>query len=189
MTATKVLRDEHEGILVMLDVLGVLVRQARGHKLDRGDAAKAVDFFRSFADRCHHGKEEKHLFPALTRAGMRVEQGPIGVMLAEHERGRALVKEMAAALGDPGPAGERAFAAAAAGYKDLLTVHIGKENQVLFPQAERILAERDKELLNEAYEEVERVEMGEGTHERYHAMIEEMAARYLGRREDAGCGH
>lgn len=188
MTATDVLQAEHEGILAMLGVLGALENAARRSKLDRADAAGVVGFFRNFADRCHHGKEEKQLFPALAAAGMPVENGPLGVMLAEHDRGRAFIGQMVSALQDAGPSGERAFAAAAAGYRDLLTVHINKENRVLFPRAEEILSEREKERLQKAYEAIERDEMGEGVHERYHATIGEMTARYLDRRE-AGCGH
>jgi hemerythrin-like domain-containing protein len=34
-------------------------------------------FLKEFADRCHHGKEEDFLFPALEKAGIKKEGGPI----------------------------------------------------------------------------------------------------------------
>lgn len=49
-----------------------------------------LNFFRVFADLCHHGKEEQYLFPALEAAGIPRESGPAGVMLAEHAEGPRL---------------------------------------------------------------------------------------------------
>ena len=34
------------------------------------DARKAIEFFRTFADGCHHGKEEDCLFPKLQERGI-----------------------------------------------------------------------------------------------------------------------
>ena len=41
------------------------------------------EFFGVFVDRCHHGKEEALLFPALEAVGIGNNGGPIGVMLRE----------------------------------------------------------------------------------------------------------
>ena len=75
------------------------------------------------ADRCHHGKEEAHLFPAMEARGFLRSGGPTGVMLDEHEQGRACVRGMAdaidaAAAGDA--AAQRRFLDHAAGYVGLL---------------------------------------------------------------------
>ena len=182
MAATEILRAEHEGIQTMLDILGKLAEEAEAGTLDPIEAERTMDFFRQFADRCHHGKEEKELFPALEGAGVPREGGPVGVMLAEHELGRAAVRTMVAALaslaGGKG-AGAKAFAAAAGDYRAILSGHIAKENGVLFPLADRVLSPGEQERLTGAFDRIEAEEMGAGTHERYHAMIEELAARHL----------
>jgi hypothetical protein len=54
-------------------------------------------FFRNFADRCHHSKEEDELFPKMVEHGIPKEGGPIGVMLMEHDQGRAFVRGMSEA--------------------------------------------------------------------------------------------
>jgi hemerythrin-like domain-containing protein len=41
------------------------------------------------AERCHHAKEEKNLFPRMEGRGVARQQGALAVMLVEHERGRA----------------------------------------------------------------------------------------------------
>src|SRR3546814_20343123 len=88
---------------------------------------------------CHHGKEEGLLFPAMIEAGLSADGGPISVMLSEHEQGRALVAAMANAT-EPAMSPAK-FSEAAAAYADHMRAHIEKENPVLFPMADRIVAQ------------------------------------------------
>jgi hemerythrin-like domain-containing protein len=60
------------------------------------------------------------------------------------------------------------------GYVTLLRQHIQKEDNILFPMADQVLTAQDQKDLAEAFDRVEREEMGAGEHERYHAMIDEM---------------
>ena len=93
-----VLRKEHKGILKMLDVTDEVARRLEaGQSVAPEKLADLLEFFRLFADQCHHGKEEDLLFPRLEQRGMPRAGGPIGVMLAEHDQGRSLIKQMAEA--------------------------------------------------------------------------------------------
>lgn len=198
MQPTEILSNEHRIIEVMLNCLERMAKRAISDgKLDRGDAEQAVEFIRNFADRCHHGKEEAHLFPTLVAKGMPREFGPIGVMLGEHEQGRAFVKVIAENIGAASE-GEnsalQAFTAAANGYVQLLRAHINKEDNVLFPMAENILDDNDREQLHQAFDTVEKEDMGEGTHGRYLAIVQKLAAKYGVSaegidHESCGCGH
>jgi len=112
-----------------------------------------------FVDKCHHGKEEEHLFPALERAGIPREGGPIGVMLFEHDQGRRtaalLTKAFAGYRSNEKNAGER-IAKSTGEYCALLRNHIEKENNVLFRMAEgRISGTEDAQLVA-AFETLER---------------------------------
>jgi hemerythrin-like domain-containing protein len=181
--ATKVLRHEHEAILKMLDVT-----EKVANRLERGEAvrpevlANLQEFFRLFADQCHHGKEEDLLFPLLEHKGIPRTGGPIGVMLHEHEEGRSLIGQMGEAARGAGSglagSGSR-WAQAARGYAALLRGHIDKENNVLFMMAERLLASDEQEQLAEDFEKLEVNKMGVGTHERLHAMMGTMFAEFL----------
>ncbi|MBZ5514772.1 MAG: hemerythrin domain-containing protein, partial [Acidobacteriia bacterium] len=97
-SATAILRKEHDAILKMLDATEEAAR-----RIDAGQAVAPetleglLEFFRLFADRCHHGKEEDLLFPLLESHGMPRAGGPVGVMLREHEEGRALIQQMVSA--------------------------------------------------------------------------------------------
>lgn len=159
-TPIAMLRHEHEVILRALALSERLGQSLEsGEAVDRKALAWLVEFFRIFADRCHHGKEEEHLFPALERCGIPKEGGPLGVMLHEHEEGRALVRAMAE--GD-----DRLAAEAIRGYVTLLRAHIEKENSVLFPLAEQVLPDEEQEKLVHAFEAVEQALAGPGVHER-----------------------
>jgi len=181
--ATSVLRHEHEAILRMLDVADeVSSRVERGVPVAPEVFGGLVEFFRVFADKCHHGKEEDLLFPAMEGKGIPRHGGPIGVMLMEHEQGRARVKEMAA-VSEEIDKGDAAAAVrwvpAARGYSDLLRAHIQKENNVLFVMAERILSDDEQAELSRGFERVEIEKMGPGTHERLHALMDRLVAEIL----------
>lgn len=160
------------------------LRALRGvcHRLESGEAvpadalAQLVGFIQTFADRCHHGKEEKHLFPALEARGVPREGGPIGVMLQEHELGRGFVHEMADAASAYGRGDSDAatrFVNAARQYLDLLAQHIHKEDNVLFQIAENVFDAPTKTALAEAFEREEEA-LGLGTHEHYEALASEL---------------
>ncbi len=146
-----VLRNEHKVIKRVMAVLDRLVkRNDGGQGFETDSLERCVEFFKLFADACHHAKEENLLFPVLESRGIPREGGPIGVMLYEHTVARDLTKQMAAALervesGDAG--GEQAFREAALGYIELLTNHIDKEENVLFTMGDRCMTEEDQDTL------------------------------------------
>jgi hemerythrin-like domain-containing protein len=178
MSATDLLRKEHDAILKMLDAT-----QAVGQKLIRGEKVAPdtlngiLEFFLLFADRCHHGKEEDLLFPLLEKKGIPRNGGPIGVMLSEHDRCRELVHEMGLASSQfadsPGVSGKR-WAQAAMEYTHLLREHIAKENTVLFPMAESLLTNEEQGRLAREFDLIEIEKMGVGTHERLHARMKQL---------------
>ncbi len=179
-TATEILRNEHDAILRMLDATEeVAQRLGRREHVEPKILEDLLEFFRLFADRCHHGKEEDLLFPMLEKKGMPRGGGPIGVMLMEHDRGRGFVRQMAQEI-KPYAAGNadagKNWAAAAIQYVDLLREHIAKENEVLFVMAERMLSDAEQQELARAFEDAEVEKMGAGTHERLHAMMEKLLA-------------
>ena len=171
MKPTEILSEEHRIIEQVLDCLEKMAQNCEAEgRLDKTSAEQALDFFRNFADRCHHGKEETHLFPAMEAKGFPRQGGPTGVMLHEHEQGRAHIRGMADAIeGAAAGEGEAVahFVAHAQGYVGLLRQHIEKEDHCLFTMANQTLTEDDQQRLSEAFEHVEHEHMGLGTHEKY----------------------
>ena len=176
MKTIDTLRDEHNGVLFVLDQLErAASAAARGATVPQDVFADVQEFFAVFVDKCHHGKEAAELFPRLTSAPGRalVER-----LEAEHVRGRQLAGAYASAAEtyQPGVAETGARLAAAAGaYAAFLRDHIAVETDQLFAATET-LADQDQELFD-AFERIEEERIGPGTHERLHAMIDGLGAR------------
>jgi len=147
MQAIEMLKREHRTIEHGLKLLEEAADRAQGE----GYLEMLLDFFSEFADRRHHAKEEDILFAALEKRGMPRDGGPIYVMLEEHEAGRALRKRMAEALPHLSveDGARQAFAEAARSFAVLLRQHIEKEDNVLYPMAENLLADADPVLLEQ----------------------------------------
>lgn len=175
--ASQDLIQEHDAILYSLEIAGSMAERFReGQPVSRDDLCELVGFLKLFADKCHHGKEERLYFPALQAVGVVRESGPLGELLIEHSRGRRMLVEMEESLGrETAPID---FADAVAIYTVMLKKHIRKENEAIFPLGDSLLpANRQKELIA-AFEAFEEEVMGPGTHERLHAMLESFSSRY-----------
>ena len=124
------LRREHDTIEA---VAGALVTFASSPAPDAADAERFVRFFRLYAGRFHHAREEHVLFRALVQeTDVPEDSGPIRTLFGDHRDLGALLEELAAALADvPGAAREPAER-----YVSTLLHHIDAENSVLFPECE-----------------------------------------------------
>lgn len=182
MKATEELKNEHHGIGIMLGVLqAVADRFEHGEDVDEKHLSGILDFLSIFVDKCHHGKEEEFLFPALENAGVPREGGPIRVMLQEHEQGRRLVARLKDALSGHGSGVLSRMEEAQViitEYVALLSQHIDKENTVLFPMADAKLdPDKDAELF-EAFERLERERIGEGKHAEFHELLHRLQVEF-----------
>jgi len=184
MKPTEQLKEEHKAIKLMLEILNkVCERLESGKAVNPEHLEKIVEFIRVFADRCHHGKEEDLLFPAMEEAGIPRQGGPIGVMLLEHNMGRDYVKRLSDAV-NKYKTGDRTISDKivenARNYIALLTPHINKEDNILYLMADmRVPKEKQDELLAE-FEKVETERMGPGKHEEFHRLLHNLKEIYLG---------
>lgn len=116
-----------------------------GERIFRG----GVDFIRSYADRLHHGKEEDILF-----AYFDVEEPIFQVIYEDHRTARDHVKQMIAAIDAQGAESLRDNLTA---YAALLTEHIWKEDEILFPWLDRSLTAGQIRELDRKFEQADRV--------------------------------
>lgn len=183
MNASKILMDEHEKILEMLEVLDrVCQNMESGSHPPAEHLEGIIDFIRGFADHCHHEKEENLLFPALEKAGIPRDGGPIGVMLSDHTAGRDHVRHMDAAVqklknGEQGA--QKHFAQHASDYIQLLANHIHKENHVLFPMGDRFMSDEIQRELIFSFEKVEEEYIEKGLHEKFENILHDLKKIYL----------
>ena len=172
---TEILSDEHRVIERVLDALQRLTAVPVNPSLEQW--RKALEFFRHFADQCHHFKEEKVLFPALEEHGIPREGGPIGMMLTEHEEGRGHVRSMIDAVEQVAKGNGAASTTLmdhARAYVTLLREHIQKEDDILFRMADEVIPEDEQRRILKDFENHEAEEMGAGAHEKYLGIAREL---------------
>ena len=130
----------------------------------------AVDFIRTYADRCHHGKEENILFRDLQKKELSPEHARIMQELeVEHARGRQVARDIVAAQ-DRHLKGDKTALYEVARLMDVLVKfypkHIEKEDKhffipcmAYFTEEEQgaMLAECfefDRQMIHEKYDQV-----------------------------------
>jgi hemerythrin-like domain-containing protein len=152
---TQTLVNEHRLILRMIALLERNApRTATGEYRNWQFYLNGVDFIRNYADRFHHAKEEDVLFEALVSNGMPRANSPVAAMLMEHDQGRTYVtaietaagRALAGAAGQGGIIAENALA-----YAELLRGHIAKEDEILYPLAERVIPDSMREDIIAGY--------------------------------------
>jgi hemerythrin-like domain-containing protein len=171
---TRVLADEHQLILRMIALVEKNTALMEEGKFRNWQFfLDAVEFIRHYADRFHHAKEEDVLFIELVKNGMPEKQSPIEAMHMEHDQGRMFVRtlEEAAEKALAGGTGQLpVIAENAKGYAALLRDHIDKEDNILYPLAERVLPEEVRPGMLRAYEDAEA--KTPGLEEKYRQMVE-----------------
>lgn len=149
------LKNDH---LVIARALEDLASQTeamrRGRKADVQSLRDALEFSRTFIDRCHHGKEEGCLFPCLAERGIGRESPILQVMLQEHQLGREIVGRLGAMLDlyEGGVDKVDEMIHLCEEYHDLLETHIQKENGMLFPMGDESMEGSDDEVTTSCFD-------------------------------------
>jgi len=155
MLATEDLMKEHQLILKYIDLM------ERYAEFDLKDliapilfenANCFIQFIHEFADHFHHAKEEDILFRYLEVPGVLTHCNPVPQMLFEHSKAREFVRNMENAI-QAKKINE--LTTNAGQYARLLKEHIYKEDNILYPMAERGLSDEAKSSLLKEYIETD----------------------------------
>jgi hemerythrin-like domain-containing protein len=158
--ATANLENDHLQILQLIAVMEEIVKEIEPNV---SHLEEVVALIRQFADGLHHHKEEELLFPLMANNGFSPTQGPVAVMLAEHEQGRIYVRNMAENIDlyKNGQTRNLAFIYSnMLGYTELLTNHIAKENNILFRMADKVFTRENQESLLGAFHAIDSGSVG-----------------------------
>ncbi|MEN6301320.1 MAG: hemerythrin domain-containing protein [Armatimonadia bacterium] len=172
MTPIGYLMIEHRLIERMIALLAKHLEHVRSDQhADPEFIASAVDFFRSYADRCHHGKEEDLLFRDLESKPLEAPlKGILHELIQEHVLGRQMVGKLAEAgeryhEGDPEVLGviEQQIAALI----DFYPRHIEKEDRHFFVPVMDCFTKKELANLLDRFHEFDR----QLIHERYRQVV------------------
>lgn len=169
------LKKEHDITLKMLDAArqeATMIRQTGSLNAQR--ILKMHKFFSNFVDKCHHAKEERFYFPAAKFYDGRTIENLTADLVNEHKYARTLLQEVAYMLEQKQTADPALVADRLERYAEMIRVHIGKENQILYHQADLRLPAAEKAGMMEGFARIEKQELGEGFHDKYHALAMEI---------------
>ena len=132
-----------------------------------------VDFIRTYADRCHHGKEEDILFRELGKKDLKPEHaGIMNELIEEHKWGRSTTKRMFEANAAYEGGDEGALDTIAGCLEELAGFypkHIEKEDKRFFkPVMEYFTQEERDAMLEEGFEFDRNL-----IHEKYEKLVSE----------------
>ncbi len=166
-----------EKALVLLEM-----QAERGDDMNLQIARALIDVIWEFGETCHNQREEQIYFPYLLKKGL-PPQGPIGVMLQEHESERefiAQIKIMFAQFEKEKKLPER-FKRVIAEYAELTKNHIWKENDILYPMGRKIINEQEGEQLMSEFLKLEKNAIGEGGFLRYQTLVNSLEKQAEGK--------
>lgn len=179
MTPVAPMMIEHRLIEKILPVIdAVKGEMERTGKVDTAAVAAIVDFFRTYGDEVHHGKEEAIYFHELAKKKIPpAERSLMEELIREHQQARGIIGELAGALdryekGDP--AARKDIENALGKLPGLYREHIRKEDKVLFlPSLDAFSRAEQQELLQRmrAYD-------GKMIHEKYRREVMGLRVKY-----------
>ncbi len=174
--------DEHVLIKRLLSLIPDLIQDVRASDNIHPDTAelmrRALDFISGYADRFHHMKEEDILFDYTDR-----EADIIRVIGEDHDRARGHVRAVASAI-DGGDV--LALVANLAAYRELLSEHIKKEDEVLYPYIDRALTTAQVGQIFQRFEETESA-LPPDVPGKYEQFIADLERRFNHEKEDEQC--
>lgn len=175
--------EEHKYIKRMLEVIRKACLDVMDNKeIIYSDFEKMIDFVRSYADRHHHGKEEKILFNRMVdEIGGAAEKLVKFGMLVEHDLGRLYMSSLEEALQKVKEGDREArldVIANAISYTQLLTRHIDKEDNVAYPFAKRSLSQETIGKINSECEKFEKDMEDEKVQEKYIGILIDLERKY-----------
>lgn len=182
MQAIKILVDEHDSILKMIKVTETILSNEDVAHVNIGHVEKIIDFIKNFADKYHHLKEEDVLFMEMEKYGMSRQGGPIAVMLSDHNQGRSYISLASEAVDKIKQGDQSAFGQLKENllnYCRLLTLHIAKENNILYPMAERILPATVGTEMAASFEKTNASTAGNEYFDKYLKLVDELSVIYL----------
>jgi len=142
----------------MISIMGKEIRQIQKNgNVDPKFIDTAVNFIRTYADQCHHGKEERILFRDLQKKKLKPDDKQImDELIQEHILGRTLTGQLVEAKNKYIADDRTALVTIISIMQQLVDFypkHIAKEDKVFFKAAMEYLTKQEKDaMLEEEYE-------------------------------------
>jgi len=183
MKAVEQLKKEHENIKLMLNILNKICDKLQCRKeFNQEHFSKIIEFLEVFVEKCHHGKEENFLLPAMLETGVPQDRGPAAFVIMEHKGLHRYFKDISEAytrLKNGDSKMSEQISENLKKYITLLTQHIDKENNSFFLLVDSLLSEAKQKDLAEDFEIFEMEYISAEKHEELCELLKHLNEAYI----------
>ena len=144
--ALAVIRDEHRALAAVLHAWQDRLANPAAGPVDAAAQLPALDFMELFSRERHHPKESEHLFRLL-----RLRSGALNAELDELDRQHQRDHELLASLRSAVESGAADLLQRLGAYAEFMWEHLGREEGVVLPAAQKHLLAQDCEELDRVF--------------------------------------
>ncbi|HSW71436.1 MAG TPA: hemerythrin domain-containing protein [Gammaproteobacteria bacterium] len=151
------LRVEHQALMQVIYLISEQIEQLQQNKAVELPILKNIlEFLREFVA-LHYHKEEKLLLPALEQTGAPINEGPAVLIKQDHESSLSLLVtlEKLLALSENNESSREKLIRTLSQLKDIYTRHTLKEENFIFPLAEKYLSLAKQQALATAFDKLD----------------------------------
>ena len=178
MSPKENLREEHGNIMKIFSALQKILPELEHRKEELIiDLELIIDFLEIYTDKCHHGKEENILFPALEELRNTEADNLTTELRSDHRTGRVLLKEIKLEFDKLNKKAEYSpsvFIDTSKRYIGLFRKHIRKENAQLLPMIEERFSKEQQARIEAQFERFEHENIGPERYEAFKATLEKL---------------
>ena len=174
---------EHANIKRMLMVVRAFCYKLYNKEyVDFADVDQMIDFIKNYADKHHHGKEELKLFNKMVQhLGPAAQKLVTNGMLVGHDMGRFYIQQLQEAVKDYQSGNKEAvldIIANSISYTHLLDRHIQKENDIVYPFAQKNFNKEISDEIQKECDEFEENANQQGFQDKYILLLEQLENKY-----------
>jgi hemerythrin-like domain-containing protein len=181
MKPTENLSNEHNDILQLLGIMSRISKNIISNKVFyTSDIEEIIDFLKHFIEKSHHKKEEV-FYPILSGVDSLEEKEELSVMLYEHVLARNYLKDISSCVINckiGNSFSQELLAESMMKYVVLLTGHIKKEENIIFPLADKVLNEAQQKEVYFQFEKIEMKIVEHDFHDHYHRLLNKLITKY-----------
>lgn len=163
MRPEAILREDHGRIMRLFAAWQKMLGELEHPNQSRQEAfAECINLVETFIDKCHHGKEDEILFPAMESSKRPEITSLIEDLRSEHKTGRSMLEAIKLefkAFSQPNGSAEKLIQLCE-GYIDLFRKHIRRENAKLLPVLEKCISAGAHEQIAAHFEQYEQKTFG-----------------------------
>lgn len=181
MTLTENLKSEHKDIIELLGIMNKIANNIESERVFyTSDVEDIIKFLNFFIDKSHHSKEDI-FYQELSLSEISEDNVSISVMLYEHVLARKYLNDIKSCVENckvGNSFSHELLAESLINYVKLTKNHINKEENIIFPIAEKVFPiDKQKKLLVK-FAEIEKKIEGDGFQDHYHKLLKRLKNNY-----------